>query len=77
MKEINEEFFSKWNKKIEELKMEDFEERIAKCFYLSNIQFNDISPSSRTLDLIDNVDREVEYLSKYIVENIIEKLFNN
>ena len=77
MKEINEEFFSKWNKKIEELKMEDFEERIAKCFYLSNIQFNDISPSSSVFDLIDNVDREVEYLSKYITENIIEKLFNN
>ena len=64
-------------KKIEELKMEDFEERIAKCFYLSNIQFNDISPSSSVFDLIDNVDREVEYLSKYITENIIEKLFNN
>ena len=77
MKEINEEFFSKWNKKIEELKMEDFEERIAKCFYLSNIQFNDISPSSSVFDLIDNVDREVDYLSKYITENIIEKLFNN
>lgn len=77
MKEINEEFFSKWNKKIEELKIEDLEERIAKCFYLSNIQFSDISPSSSVFDLIDNIDREVDYLSKYITENIIEKLFNN
>ena len=82
MKNIDSYFFEKWDKKIRQLNRKDLKTFNAKWFYLldsqrKKIYFNDISPSSRTLDLIDNVDREVEYLSKYIVENIIEKLFNN
>ena len=82
MKNIDSHFFEKWDKKIRQLNRKDLKTFNAKWFYLldsqrKKIYFNDISPSSRTLDLIDNVDREVEYLSKYIVENIIEKLFNN
>lgn len=82
MKNIDSYFFEKWDKKIRQLNRKDLKTFNAKWFYLldsqrKKIYFNDISPSSRTLDLIDNMDREVEYLSKYIVENIIEKLFNN
>lgn len=82
MKNIDSHFFEKWDKKIRQLNRKDLKTFKAKWFYLldsqrKKIYFNDISPSSRTLDLIDNVDREVEYLSKYITENIIEKLFNN
>lgn len=82
MKNIDSYFFEKWDKKIRQLNRKDLKTFNAKWFYLldsqrKKIYFNDISPSSRTLDLIDNVDREVDYLSKYITENIIEKLFNN
>ena len=82
MKNIDSYFFEKWDKKVRQLNRKDLKTFNAKWFYLldsqrKKIYFNDISPSSRTLDLIDNVDREVEYLSKYITENIIEKLFNN
>ena len=80
MKNIDSHFFEKWDKKIRELNRKDLKTYNAKWFYLLDSQrkkifFNDISPSSSTLDLIHNVDREVDYLSKYIIENIIEKLF--
>ena len=82
MKNIDSHFFEKWDKKIRQLNRKDLKTFNAKWFYLldsqrKKIYFNDISPSSRTLDLIDNIDRGVDYLSKYITENIIEKLFNN
>ena len=89
MKKINKDFFYKWNEKIENLEnlLENFKMKNVKndksgykYFYLRNrnaeeIDFKDFSKTSIALNLIDNMDKEVDYFSKIFIE-IIRKLKN-
>lgn len=89
IKKINKNFFYKWNEKIKNLEnlLEDFKIKNVKndksgykYFYLTNrngevIDFKDFSKTSITLNLIDNMDKEVEHFSEIFVK-IIRKLKN-